>query len=254
METNMYQNKTKFRLLVRQTFQNIIQLKKENNRASFNESVLKIMPEMQKYINGRLHTALKKGHFPKGKYKAEDIIDQLFIEIYDTIEDIDDENEFYLWLFKKTNELLDDIIEEEEFDDFFFKNIDDYSLPEWDAMQEEFSTDADGDLMMVEELDDISYNYNNYTLNHVFIEDNEKALAEKLDKSLDDEKIQNHIAMVLHNLPSEMRNVFELFTNQHLELEEIALIKNNTLEEVKHLLNEAKKSLQISLFNRYPLR
>jgi len=97
MQTNIYQNKTEFRLLVTQTFQNIIQLKKDNNRSSFNELVLKIMPEMRKYINGRLNTALKKGHFSKGKYKADDIIDQLFIEIYDTIEDIDNENEFYLW-------------------------------------------------------------------------------------------------------------------------------------------------------------
>jgi RNA polymerase sigma factor (sigma-70 family) len=251
MQTNIYQNKTEFRLLVTQTFQNIIQLKKDNNRSSFNELVLKIMPEMRKYINGRLNTALKKGHFSKGKYKADDIIDQLFIEIYDTIEDIDNENEFYLWLFKKTNDLLEDIIVEEEFDDFFFKNIDDYSQPEWDEMQEEFSTDADDDLIMIEELDDMSYNHNNYTLNHVFVEDNEKALAEKLDKSINDEKIQNHVAMVLHNLPSDMRNVFDLFTNQHLELEEIALIRNKTLEEVKQLLYEAKKSLQVSLFNRY---
>ena len=254
METKMYQNKTEFRLLVTQTFQNIIRLKKENNRTSFNKLILKIIPEMREYINGRLNTAQKKGHFHKGKYKADDIIDQLFIEIYDTIDDIDNENEFFLWLFKKNNELLEDIIVEEEFDDFFFKNIDDYSQPEWDEMQEEFSTDADGDLMMIEELDDMSYNHNNYTLNHVFIENNEKALAEKLDKSLDDEKIKNHVAMVLHNLPSEMRYVFELFTNQHLTLEEIAIVQHNTLEEVKQLLNEAKRSLQISLFNRYPLK
>lgn len=252
MQTNIHQSKREFRLLVTQTFQTISQLKKEGNQASFNELILKIMPEMRTYINGRLNTAIKKGHFSKEKYKADDIIDQLFIEIYDSIEDIDDENDFYLWLFKKTNELLEDIIVEEEFDDFFFKNIDNYSRPEWDAMQEEFSTDADGDLMMIEELDDMSYNHNNYTLNHVFVEDNEKALAEKLDKSLDEEKVQNHIAMVLHNLPSNMRNIFELFTIQHLDLEEIAQIKNSTFEDVKHLLNEAKRTLQVILFNRYP--
>lgn len=251
MKANMYKNE--FRLLVFETFKTITQFKKKNDRESFNKSVLKIMPEMKKYINGRLNTAIKKGHFSKGKYKADDIIDQLFIDIYDTIDDIDNENKFHLWLFKKTNELLDDIIIEEEFDDFFYKNIDDYSQPEWDEMQEMFSTDADGDLMMIEELDDLSYNHNNYTLNHVFIEDNEKALIEKLDRSLDEEKIQNHIAMVLQNLPSKMRNVFELYANHYLTLEEIAQIRDITLDEAKHLLNDAKKSLQISLFNRYPL-
>jgi len=254
MKTNVsyYQNKKEFRLFVTSTFRNILNLKKEGNQTSFNELALKIMPGIRKYVNGRLHTAKKKGHFSKGKYKADDVIDQLFIEIYDTIEDVKSENDFYVWLFKKTNTLLEDIIVEEEFNDFFFKNIDDYSKPEWDEMQEKFSIDGGGDLLMVEELDDISYNHNDYTLNHVFIENNEKALIEKLDKSLDEEKIQNHIALVLQNLPLDMRIVFELFTTQHLELEEIALIRNNTIEDVKKLLNDAKRTLQVSLFNRYP--
>ncbi|MGK0322053.1 MAG: DNA-directed RNA polymerase specialized sigma24 family protein [Psychroserpens sp.] len=253
MKTNVsyYQNKKEFRLFVTNTFQKIVQLKKEGNQASFNELVLKIMPEMRKYINGRLNTALKKGHFSKGRYKADDVIDQLFIEIYDTIEDVKSENDFYLWLFKKTNTLLDDIIVEEEFNNFFFKNIDDYSKPEWDEMQESFSTDGDGDLLMIEELDDMSYNHNAYTLNQVFIENNEKELVKKLDKNLGEEKVQKHIAMVLHNLPESIRNTFELFTNQHLGLEEIAQLRNNTLEEVEQFLKDARKTLRVSLFNRY---
>ena len=253
MKTNIsyYQNKKEFLLFVINTFPSLVKFKKEGNQVSFNKLVLKIIPEIRKYVNGRLSTAIKKGHFSQGKYKADDFIDQLFIEIYDNIEDIESEKGFYLWLFKKTNELLEDIVIEEEFDDFFFKNIDEYSKPEWDGMEEEFSTDADGDLMLIEELDDMSYNHNDYTLNSVFVENNEKALVEKLDKRLVEENIQNHIAMVLHNLPSEMRNVFELFTLQNLELEEIALITNKSLEAVKQLLKNARKSLKVSLFNRY---
>jgi hypothetical protein len=95
---------------------------------------LKIIPEIRKYVNGQLNTAIKKGHFLKNKFKADDIIDQLFITIYDNIEEVQNEKYFYLWLFKKSNDLLDDIIVEEEFDEFFFKNIDDYSKPEWDEM------------------------------------------------------------------------------------------------------------------------
>jgi RNA polymerase sigma factor (sigma-70 family) len=254
MQSNIpyYQSKIEFRLFVTNTFSNLIILKKEGNQASFNELVLKIMPEIRKYVNGRLNTALKKGHFSKGKYKADDFIDQLFIEIYDNIEAVENEKDFFLWLFKKTNDLLEDVIVKEEFDEFFFKNIDDYSRPEWDEMQEKYSTDGDGDLVMIEELDDMSYNHNDYTLNHVFIEDNEKGLIEKLDKDISHEKIQNHITMVLHNLPLAMRNVFELFTSQHLDLEEIAQIRNSTVNEVEQLLKDAKKAIQVSLFNRYP--
>lgn len=253
MQTNISysKNKEEFRLFVTSSFTDLIKLKKQGNKASFNALVLKIMPQIRQYINTQLNAAIRKGNFSKNKYKANDIIDQLFIEIYDHIEDVKQENDFYFWLFKKTNDLLDDIIVEEEFDDFFFKNIDTYSKPEWDAMQEKYSTDGGGDLMLIEDLDDMSYNHNDYTLNHLFIENTEKDLVEKIDKDLSDKEIQNHISMVLHNLPNAMRNVFELSTMQHLDLEEIAQIRNTTFKEVEQLLKDAKKALQLSFFNRY---
>jgi DNA-directed RNA polymerase specialized sigma24 family protein len=247
MKTNLSHSTKQnvLRLRVQHTFQQLIKLKKENDKTSFNAQLLTLMPEIQKYINGRLITAIKKGHFSKNKYKADDITDQLFIEIYDHIDDLKDDKDFYLWLFKKTNELLEDIIVEEEFDNFFFKNIDDYSQPEWDEMQEKFSTDADGDLLMIEELDDSSYNHNDYTLDHVFIEDDEKQLTEQLDKDLKEDAINSHIKMVLHNLPLAMRSVFDLSTKQHLNLEEIAQVQHSTVKEVEKLLNDAKKSIAI---------
>lgn len=253
MNTNpsYYKKQDLLRLRVEHAFQDLVKFKKEHDKDAFNIQLLNILQEVKKYINGRLNTAIRKGHFSKNKYKADDFVDQLFIEIYDHIDDVKKEKDFYLWLFKKTNKLLDDIIAEEEFDDFFFKNIDTFSKPEWDEMAENYSTDGDGDLVMIEELDDSSYNHNDYTLNHVFIEDDEIKLAKQLDKTLHDDEVNRHIHMVLQNLPSPMRNVFELATQQHFNLEEIAQLKNITYEEVKKLLDNAKKALQVSLFNRY---
>lgn len=59
--------------------------------------------------------------------------------------------------------------------------------------------------------------------------------------------------MVLHNLPRAMRNVFELFTNEQLHIEEIAEVRESTMAEVEHLLNEAKRALQVSFLNRYAI-
>ncbi|MDB9720466.1 sigma-70 family RNA polymerase sigma factor [Winogradskyella sp.] len=252
MKTNLsnFRNKGVLRLRVEQAFKDLIAFKKEENRVSFNTQLLNILPEVKKYINGRLNVAIKKGHFSKNKYKADDVIDQLFIEIYKHIDEVNKSEDFYLWLFKKTNELLEDIIVIEEFDDFFFKNIDAYSKSERDEMIENYSTDGDGDLVMIEALDDSSYNHNDYTLNHVFIEDDEKELTDKIDKSLSEDAINRHINMVLHNLPIAMHNVFDLFTNQQFSIEEIAEIRNSSITEVEKLLTDAKKALQLSLFNR----
>ena len=76
-------------------------------------------------------------------------------------------------------------------------------------------------------------------------------MIKKLDKTLHDDDVNKHIKMVLHNLPLPMQTVFELATQQHLNLEEIAELENITYSKVKKLLDDAKKALQVSLFNRY---
>ncbi|WP_250629719.1 RNA polymerase sigma factor [Aureibaculum algae] len=242
-----------FRVIIAQAFPDLVQLKKEEDKKSFNELVLKILPEINKYIVGRLNSAIKNGNFSKNKYKADDFIDQLFIEIYDHIDMFENQKDFYLWLFKKTNELLEDAIEEEEFDNLFFKNIDIYTKPEWDEMEENYTVDAGGDFLLIEELDDMSYNHNDYTLNHVFIENKENKIVKRLDKELSKERIHTQIAMVLQQLPLAMSSVFELFTNYKFTAEEIAEIRNSSVTEVEKLLEDARKALQLSFFNRYAI-
>lgn len=245
-----YQQK-KFHEFVAQTFSNLLQLKREGKKEAFNELTLKILPRIKKYINRRLDAAVKKGHFSINKYKAEEFIDQLFIEVYDHIEEVKTAKEFYLWLFKKTDQLIEDIMVKEEFDELFFKNIDYYSKPEWDEMDEEFSTDGDGHLLMIEELDDSFYNKNDYTLNHVFIEDDEQDYINKLDKELKEEEIKKHIKMVVHKLPTQMQSVFELYTNHHFNIKEVAKIKRMDITEVTQLLQDARNSIRTSFLNRY---
>lgn len=249
-----YEGKKEFNVFVASTFSDLTQFKKEDKQEAFNALVLKTFYQVKRYITIRLSTALAKGNLPKGKYKADDFIDELFIETYDHFDEVKGKKDLHSWLFKKANEILERTIIDEEFDDYFLKNIDEYSKPEWDEMEEKFSTDGDGDLVMIEELDDISYPKNDYVLNHVFVEDNKKEIMDQLDKDLGEENIRKHVAMVLHNLPLPMRTVFELATEYKFTLEEITLIRNQSLEEVRQLLESARKVLESSLFNRYTLR
>ena len=250
-DTVLFYQQREFHIFVAQAFPNLKKLKKEGNREAFNTLILKIIPSIKKYINGRLITAINNGHFSKNKYNADEFVDQLFIEVYDHIDEVKKADDFYLWLFKKTDELLEDVIVEEEFDEFFFKNIDDYSKPEWDEMEENFSTDGDGHLLMIDELDDISYNKNDYILNHVFIEDDEQQLIDKIDKELSEAEVQKHTEMVFRKLPIQMQSVFDLFANYNFNTKEIAKIKMITTKEVNKLMQDARNSLRTSFINRY---
>jgi RNA polymerase sigma factor (sigma-70 family) len=250
-EITYYKSRKEIRISIKELLPNLVKLKKAEDRTAFNQLLLEIIPEIRKYIVKKVRSAIHKKHFSKNKYDANDFIDQLFIEVYDHIDEFSNEDEFYVWLYKKTNELLDEAITEEEFDDLFFQNIDDYSKKEWDQMQEKFTAEADGDLIMKEELDDISYHKDTFALKDVFIENTENRLVKKIDETLHQEEVDKHIQLVLHNLSAATQNVFELFTKQHLTLTEIAEVRNTSVEKVEKLLNEARKSLELSFFNRY---
>lgn len=244
-------NKKEFHLFVTSAFFDLTQFKKEGNRKAFNEQLLKIMPHVKRYIAKRWHTALTKNLIPKGKYKPDDFVDQLFIDAYEHFGQIANAKELHPWLFKKADELVNNTIIDEEFDSLFFENIDTYSKPEWEEMEENFSTDGDGDLVMLEELDDLRLNKNDYTLNHVFVEDTEKALAVKLDQTLNKDRVGIHINMVLSKLPTLRHTVFDLFNLERFEVAEIAKIKSLSTEEVDQLLADTRKLLRSSFSKRY---
>jgi len=246
-----YENKKAYHLFVAGTYPDLARLKREDKKAEFNSLLLKVMPEVKRYIIRKLNTAMQKHLIPRGKYKPEDFTDQLFIEVYEHFDEIKTKKDFHPWLFKKADALLDDIMADEEFDTLFLDNIDSYARAEWDSMAEKYSTDGDGDLVMMEELDDISYRKHDHSLKNIFLEDNNKDLMAKLDKDLGRENIRKHTEMVLHHLPMEMRMIFELFTEHQFDVGEISKIQNRTVQEIEQLLEAARKSIKISFYKRF---
>lgn len=249
---NYYRKQKEVHVVVAKTFPGLLHLKKECDSSAFNALLLKALPGVKKYVQKRLYFALALGQIDKNRYRTEDFTDQLFIEAYEHFDEIENERELYPWLFKKADELLEDILVEEEFDSYFFENIDTYAQQEWDEMEEKFSTDGDGDPMMIEELDDISYSKTEYVLDPIFVEEEDKEISERLDRQLGAKAIRRHADMVLLHLPAPVRAVYELYTEHQFDAAEIAKIRNRTVKEVKNFLETARKSLRASFLNRYP--
>jgi RNA polymerase sigma factor (sigma-70 family) len=246
-----YSGRTKeFHVFVANSFSDLSKYKQEQNTAAFNVLLMNVLPEVKRYINKRLTTAVSKGNMSKGKYKSDDFIDQLYIEVYDHFDTVKNKKDLHPWLFKIADKLLEDALVEEEFDALFLQNIDAYSKPEWDEMIEQYSTDGDGDLVMIEELDDISYPKNDYVLKNVFLEDDGQEMVAKLDKEMGQENIRKHTESILRRLPQRMRIVFELYTEHQFDLREITKIMNRDLDEVQQLLEDARSILETSFIAR----
>lgn len=247
---NLYRRPKEFHHFVARSFSDLVKFKKDNDKTAFNALLLKVLPEVKQYVRKRWQTALLKGLTDKGKYRTGDFVDQLFIEVYDHFDEVKNKHDLHPWLFKKADELLEDTLSEEEFDTFFFENIDNYSRREWQEMEEKFTTDGDGDLVMLEELDDISYRKHDYILDQVFVDDNQEFIA-RIENEIGAENIRKHTDMVLYHLPSPIRMDFELFNGHQFDVVEIAKIRKSTEQEVETLLEAACTSLRTSFLNRY---
>ncbi|MFT0714733.1 sigma-70 family RNA polymerase sigma factor [Flagellimonas lutimaris] len=240
-----------FQERVAEAFSELRQLKQQGDTHAFGNHLIAILPEVRSYMTKRFNTALGKGMLPKGKYKIDDFIDQLFLEAFEHFDEVTNKWDLNPWLFKKADMLLDEVIEEEEFDEVFFENIDTYSQLEWKSMEEKFSTDGDGDYVMLEELDDISYHGRDYLLKNIFLDEDKKDLMAKLDRQQERDTIAKHIDLVLYHMSEQMQSIYQLYAEQRFGVREIARIKNIAVEEVQQLLNKAKEHLESSLYYRF---
>lgn len=246
-----YKQKKEFHQFVAGSYPQLVKFREEGNQTAFNALLLRLTPEVKRYIRRRLTTAVSSGLLPKHKYRPDDFLDQLFIEVYDHFDEVKEDRDLHPWLFRKADLLLADTLTEEEFDIYFFENIADYSKAEWDEMEEKFTADGDGDLIMMEELDDISYPKHDYILRNVFLENESEELTARLDKEIRQENLRRHSEMVLQLLPARMRTAFELFAGHQFEVKEITQIMNLQMREVEQLLEGARKTLKNSFYSRY---
>jgi DNA-directed RNA polymerase specialized sigma24 family protein len=246
---NINHNKAEFRLFVAGMYPQLIKLKQNGYRESFNQVLLKITLKLRVYIKNYIDLAYKQGAFSKEKYTTKDITSALFLEIYDCIEDVQNDQDLYVWLYDTTHILLKDISQEDGVSDTFYKNIENFSHEDWDKMEENYNSSQDS--IGQHDHSDRHFNHSNYILDYVFVENKINDSKGQLYETLQSDPVKTHMAMVLNNLPTEMRDVFELYTNEYLELNEIAKIKNSTIEKVKTLLNKTSTALKLSIFNRY---
>jgi len=218
-------------------------MKASGDKKGFNELLHEIMAPIQKYAKHEIRIAEIKGVIPENNYQVSELMDDLMIKTFDEIENIDASQDIIGWLFKQADALLEDLYVEEEFNSYFNKNIDDLSQPELDAMEELITRDGDGDLILVDELDDMSYSNYAYVLDDIFVSDPEKALIENIDAGLIKEKTKRSIAKMIRFLPSKMRSVYNLH-HHGLDANSIGFIKRIPTDHVNTTIHKVRRTLR----------
>jgi len=220
--------------------------KDAGNKMAFNNILIEFLPQFRKVVHLRLRQLEKNGLIPVNMYSAQEIVDDVYLKIFEDFSDeLIDPNRLKVKMYSIARDILENLKEKH-----FKKKISVEKLyrDELKELEEEFTADADGELVLIEDLDDISYHLDEFK-DKILLLDAEQVdeLVNGLD-IIDDKPISENtskkISRVYSKLPELSQSVVNHFVFGKLSTTEIAEIHKIPEEIVTEIIEKIKKRLK----------
>ncbi len=227
------------------TFEDKLSANKTNE---FEKRVLGITHLLHPYVKQRLRVAQNMGVLPINMFQSNEIIDEVILQVYkkENHEKME-AKELRIFMFEQANINLMDLFEDEK---WHKKTISTRFILEEELKQleESFTVDGGNDLIMNEELDDISYHQDNQEKAYLPYDSAEENVLSFLDIK-DTAYLKNHsnrltIRTMYQKLPWQTSNVVDLYLLGKLNLQEIAIILAIEIVEVKRIIEFVKENFK----------
>jgi len=224
-----------------------------NNNSGQNpeKKTLTIVHLLQPYTKQRIRVGEIMGYFPKNMYQSNEIIDEVVLEAYEQgIQKSKNAEDLRLAMFDILNRRISALYKAEEWhkDSISTRYILEEELKQ---LEENFTTDGGNDLIMNEELDDISYHQNDSGPNELPYDDEEEGVKIflGLDKIKQREEYQdrNTLRKVYYKLPVNTSNIVDLYILGKLSFHEISGILKMEVGEVKEIVNSVRETIKNQL-------
>jgi len=224
------------------------ELSSTTSKEVFNKKVLSAIPHLHPYVKHRIYIGESTGILPKNMYSANGIIDECIIELYSNVYNIDATAiTIKLDLFKLADIYLQELFKKEAFhqDTTSTEGILQYELS---RLSEDFTVDADLDLILNTELSDISYRQSENDALIYLYSDKESSFLNTFDiKDLSKSRAPEVVQQFYSWLPPNISSIFDLFLFGKLSFEEIAAIKNQNPKRIASIFDKVKKSFRSHL-------
>lgn len=200
------------------------------------------------YVKQRIRVAENLGIFPRNMFKSNEIIDEVVLKVYEEgLHKSLHQDDLRIAMFKLTFDRLNELLESEEWhkDSISTKLILEDELRQ---LEENFTMDADNDLIMNEDLDDISYHLNDKE--GVSLPYDEEEEGVKVLFGLESEESESfwqgrtEIRKLYYKLPLATSNIVDLYILGKLSFAEIASILKIEIAEVKEIVNFVKETFR----------
>lgn len=238
-----------YRIAIQEQFTSLRSLRLKADSTRFYNAMLRILPQLHNYIKAKLQEAVHQDKLLHNFYSEEDFIDDLFISVYNNFLVLKNEEDFYLFLFQEIDTLLDKVCETEKKHHENMESLASYRKQELDGMRERFIAQLDGDLVMREEMDEISFTPAIENIKSFLQAEIGNTIDQKIDEELAISFKKEHLEELLSGLDQPSRDIANLYIHFHLTPPEIVKVVKKSKEEVLKTILTIRNYLKSALIN-----
>ena len=210
-------------------------------KTAFDKKVLAAVQHLHPYVKHRIYIGETKGILPRNMYKSIDIVDDGILKLYQSGYNIDAEPlAVKLQLFKIIVANLEKLLEKESFHQNTISTSEILN-EELNRLREDFTMDADLDLILNTELDDISYNQDTGEHHYLYTDKDVDVLRSMEDKDFSLQDAQMAFNRIYTVLPMKVSNIVDLHTFGKLEIDEIAEIRELEKARIRRIIDSVKR-------------
>jgi DNA-directed RNA polymerase specialized sigma24 family protein len=218
--------------------------KEAGNLGEFNKILIKFLPNLKEVVSLKIKQFERNGWIPRNMYSPQEIVDEIYLKIFENFsEEWTDPSKLKVEMFLLAGKVLDEIKEKHQGKKISFEK---FYRDELKELEEEYTVDADGDLVMIEELDDISYHLDEYK-DRILLLDAEQ--TDELLKGLDIEEetggeSRQEISRAYSKLPELSQSVINHYVFGKLTKEEVAKVHGLPVDVITEIIEKVKIRLK----------
>ncbi len=209
----------------------------------FKSLIPMFLPALKGYINRRIIAAKRANLKALSNIDKKDVVNEVVIRIHSTFsQKIEDVRFINIWMIREADAVLNEILDNYVSDEVSFEELLNRELGQ---LEEEYTIDAGGDLVMTEELDD--YDVGLGVEEMILSSKEESNLIEEL--KVDKVDLKDKVCDELVKLPLRYQSIYDLYFFENMTYEEIADIKGMTKVEIEAIIISIKDILKEKLLS-----
>ncbi len=220
----------------------LLNLDKKDKNKLFNSLIPIFLNGLKGYIKRRIISA------KRAKIKAllnvdyKDIVNEAVLRSYAKFEnEIENIRYLNIWLIQAADTVLNEILDNSKAENLSYEELVNKELG---GLEEDFTVDGGGHIVMTEELDE----YEDLGIEEIIlVSKGENDFVENLDVSKS--KLKDKIYDELIKLPLRYQSIYDLYFFEHLDFDEIAIIKDMKAIEIEAIIISIKDLLTEKLFD-----